>query len=83
LPPMGLRIRMKASYDISGIHGQAYVIAVAMKTYGMFVADNGSNWYFQGEGGRASSCWNDNDLDQLKNIPNTAFEVVKTGKILR
>jgi hypothetical protein len=83
LPPMGLRIRMKASYDISHITGQSYVIAVAMKTYGMLVADNGSNWYFQGEGGRASSCWNDNDLDQLKNVPNTAFEVVKTGRILR
>lgn len=83
LPPMGLRIRMKASYDISHITGQAYVIAVAMKTYGMFVADNGSNWYFQGEGGRASKCWNDNDLDQLKNVPNTAFEVVKTGRIFR
>jgi hypothetical protein len=83
LPPMGLRIRMKASYDISGITGQSYVIAVAMKKYGMFVADNGSNWYFQGEGGKTSSCWNDNDLDQLKNVPNTAFEVVKTGKILR
>jgi hypothetical protein len=83
LPPMGLRIRMRASYDISGITGQSYVIAVAMKTYGMFVADNGSNWYFQGEGGRASKCWNDNDLDQLKNVPSTAFEVVKTGRILR
>jgi hypothetical protein len=83
LPPMGLRIRMKASYDISGLTGQSLVIATAMKAYGMFVADNGSNWYFQGEGGSASSCWNDNDLDQLKNIPNTAFEVVKTGKILR
>jgi hypothetical protein len=83
LPPMGLRFRMKASYDISGITGQSHVIAVAMKTYGMFVADNGSNWYFQGEGGKASSCWNDDDLDQLKNVPNTAFEVVKTGRIRR
>lgn len=83
LPPMGLRIRMKSSYDISGLYGQARVIAVAMKTYGMFVADNGSNWYFQGQGGRQASCWNDNDLDQLKNIPNSAFEVVKTGRILR
>jgi hypothetical protein len=82
LPPMGLRIRMKASYDISGITGQAHVIAVAMKKYGMFVADNGSNWYFQGQGGRESSCWNDNDLDQLKNVPSSAFEVVKTGRIL-
>lgn len=83
LPPMGLRLRMKASYDISGLTGQSHVIAVAMKKYGMFVADNGSNWYFQGEGGRQSKCWNDNDLDQLKNVPGTAFEVVKTGKILR
>jgi hypothetical protein len=83
LPPMGLRIRMKASYDISRITGEAHIIAVAMKKYGLFVADNGSNWYFQGEGGKASSCWNDDDLDQLKNIPNTAFEVVKTGRILR
>ncbi len=82
LPPMGLRFRMKSSYDISGISGQAHVIAVAMKKYGMFVADNGSNWYFQGEGGSASGCWNDTDLDQLKNVPGTAFEVVKTGRIL-
>jgi hypothetical protein len=83
LPPMGLRIRMKASYDISHITGQALVVAVAMKKYGMFVADNGTNWYFQGQGGKQASCWNNNDLDQLKNIPNTTFEVVKTGKILR
>jgi hypothetical protein len=80
---MGLRLRMKASYNISHITGQSHVIAVAMKQYGMFVADNGSNWYFQGEGGKASSCWNDNDLDQLKNVPGSAFEVVKTGRILR
>jgi len=49
----------------------------------MFVADNGSNWYFQGEGGKDSTCWDDNDLDQLKNVPGSAFEVVKTGKIRR
>lgn len=83
LPPMGLRFRLKASFDISHITGQAHVIAVAMKKYGMFVAQNGSNWYFAGEGGRASKCWNDDDLDQLKTIPGTALEVVKTGRILR
>lgn len=83
LPPMGLRLRMKATYDISGLTGQAHVIAVAMKTYGMFVADNGSNWYFQGEGGTNSTCWNDKDLDQLKSVPGSAFEVVETGKIRR
>jgi hypothetical protein len=83
LPPMGLRVRMKAAYDISHITGQSHIIAVAMKKYGMLVADNGSNWYFQGQGGTASSCWDDNDLDQLKNVRGTAFEVVKTGPILR
>lgn len=83
LPPMGLRLRMKASYDVSNITGQALVVAVAMKKYGMFVADNGSNWYFQGQGGKEASCWNNDDLDQLKNIPGSAFEVVQTGKIRR
>ncbi|MBV8372246.1 MAG: hypothetical protein JOY69_03215 [Candidatus Eremiobacteraeota bacterium] len=83
LPPMGLRVRLKASYDISGYNRTAQIILTAMKTYGMFVADNGSNWYFQGEGGTAATCWNNNELDALKNVPGTAFEVVKTGKILR
>ena len=82
--PMGARFRMKASYDISWIHGQAHVIAAAMKKYGMFVADDGYNWFVSGEGtgNAASSCWNDRDLDQLKRVPGTAFEVVKTGPIL-
>ena len=82
--PMGARFRMKAGYDISRLHGQALIIAIAMKTYGMLVADDGYNWYFTGEGtgNHAASCWNDNDLDQLKSIPGTAFEVVKTGPIL-
>jgi hypothetical protein len=81
--PMGLRLRMKASYDISHVRGQAHVIAVAMKTYGLMVADDGYNWFFQGEatGNRRASCWSDRDLDQLKRIPGTAFEVVKTGPI--
>lgn len=83
LPPMGLRVRLKASFDISGFNRTSQIILTAMKTYGMFVADNGSNWYFQGEGGIAAKCWNNNELDQLKNVPGTAFEVVQTGKILR
>jgi hypothetical protein len=82
LPPMGLRVRLKAAFNISGYNRTAQIILTAMKTYGMFVADNGSNWYFQGEGGTAASCWNDNDLNALKNVPGTAFEVVKTGPIL-
>jgi hypothetical protein len=83
LPPMGLRVRLKASYDISNFNPTAKIILTAMKTYGMFVADNGSNWYFQGEGGAAAKCWNDDDLNALKTVPGSAFEVVKTGRILR
>jgi hypothetical protein len=47
------------------------------------VAQDGSNWYFAGEGGRRSSCWRNSDLDQLESVPGTAFEVIKTGRILR
>ena len=47
-PPMGLRLRLNAGYDISGITGPAHAIAVAMKRYGFIVADNGSNWFFSG-----------------------------------
>ena len=79
-PPMGLRVRMKANYDISGLTGQARVIAMAMKTYGMILADNGSNWYFTGA---TDPRWNDDELNQLKNVPGSAFEVVDTGEILQ
>ncbi len=80
LPPMGLRLRLKASYDVSSLSGQAKVIAVAMQRYGLIVADNGSNWYFQGA---PDPGWDDNDLNQLKSVPGTAFEVVDTGPIQR
>ncbi|MFN8020584.1 MAG: hypothetical protein U0Q03_03555 [Acidimicrobiales bacterium] len=79
LPPMGLRLRLRADYDLSGVTGQARVIAEAMKTYGLIVADNGSNWYVQGG---TDPRWDDDDLGQLKAIPGTAFEVVDTGPIV-
>jgi hypothetical protein len=77
-PPMGLRLRLKASYDISGSTGQARVILEALKKYGLIVADNGSNWFITGT---ADSRWNDGDLNQLKVVPGSAFEVVDTGPI--
>jgi hypothetical protein len=80
LPPMGLRLRLKASYDVGALHGQSRVIAVAMQRFGLIVADNGSNWFFQGA---PSPHWDDDDLRQLKSIPGTAFEVVDTGPIRR
>jgi hypothetical protein len=79
LPPMGLRLRLRSGYDVASLHGQARVIAVAMQRYGLIVADNGSNWYFQGA---PSSNWNDDDLNQLKAIPGTEFEVVDTGPVI-
>ncbi len=78
-PPMGLRVRLKASYDISGFNPTAQVILTAMQHYGMFVADNGSDWYISGA---TDSRWNDTDLNQLKTVPAAAFEVVQTGTIV-
>jgi hypothetical protein len=73
---MGLRLRLEASYDLSGFSGAAKVIAVALKHYGLIVADNGSNWYF---GGTSDRRWDDGNLDQLKRIPGNAFEVVQSA----
>jgi hypothetical protein len=78
-PPMGMRLRLSSSFDTSTLTGQARVIAVAMQRYGLIVADNGSNWYFQGA---PSSGWNDDDLNQLKSISGSNFEIVDTGPVL-
>jgi hypothetical protein len=78
LPPMGTRVRLKASFDISGYPQQARVILQAMKTYGMIVADNGSNWYVSGT---ADSRWSDTQLNTLKNVPGSAFDVVTLGAV--
>lgn len=78
LPPMGMRLRLSAGFDVSTLTGQSRVIAVAMQRYGLIVADNGSNWFFQGA---PDPGWNDDDLNQLKNIPGMAFEVVDTGPV--
>jgi hypothetical protein len=72
---MGQRLRLKSSYDISHITGQAKPIAEALKRYGLIVADNGSDWFF---GGASDSRWDDDSLNQLKEIPGSAFEVVAT-----
>jgi hypothetical protein len=75
-PPMGLRLRLSAGYDISGITGPAHAIAAAMKQYGVIVADNGSNWFISGTSDRR---WSDENLDQLKSIPGSAFQAVQSA----
>ncbi len=78
LPPMGMRVRLKASFSTAGYHGQALAILNALKTYGMILADNGSDWYISGT---PDPAWSDDDLDQLKHVPGTAFEVVSAGAV--
>jgi hypothetical protein len=73
-PPMGLRVRLKPSFDASGMAEGAQVIVEAMKHYGMILADNGSNFYFQGE---ANLGWTENEIEDLKSIPAGAFEVIE------
>jgi len=75
-PPMGLRLRLKAGYGLARFSGPAKTIALAMKRYGLIVADNGSNWFFSGSSDRR---WDDENLNQLKAIPGRAFEVVKSA----
>jgi hypothetical protein len=79
LPPMGLRLRLNASFKLTPYHGQALVILQALKRYGLIVADNGSSWYITGAPNRR---WNDEQLNQLKTVPGSAFEAVDTGPIL-
>ena len=79
LPPMGLRLRMKASYSCAALSSEVQVICNALKRYGMFVADNGSNWYISGA---HDPRWNDDRLGDLKTIPGSAFEAVTTGTIV-
>jgi hypothetical protein len=78
-PPMGMRVRLKAGFDITGFSPHIQVILKALKKYGMFVADNGSNWYISGG---PDSRWNDDELGELKSIQGSNFEVVKMGTVI-
>lgn len=78
LPPMGMRVRLKASFDISGFPAPVQVILRAMKKYGMFVADNGSNWFVSGA---PDARWNDDVLSNLRFVQGQDFEVVQMGPL--
>jgi hypothetical protein len=79
LPPMGLRLRLKADYDISSFPKSAQVILTALKQYGLILADNGSNWFMTGA---HDPRWNDDELNTLKRVPGSAFEAVDTGPLV-
>ena len=79
---MGLRVRLKASYDISGLRGQARAVAQALKTYGALVADNaGSARVYVC--GAVDPGWDDEALNAIKTIPASALEAVQTGPVVR
>jgi hypothetical protein len=78
LPPMGLRVRLKANVDISKLPTQARIVAQAMKTYGMIVADNGSSWYVTGA---PSPHWSNDQLHALGTLRGADFEVVDTSTL--
>jgi hypothetical protein len=78
LPPMGLRVRLKASVDISGYPKQARIVLQALKTYGMILADNGSNWYVSGA---PNPGWSNDQLHTLGRITGDDFEVVDTSSL--
>jgi hypothetical protein len=78
LPPMGLRVRLKASVDISGFPKQTRIVLQALKTYGMILADNGSSWYVSGA---PSPKWNNDDLHSIGRVTGSDFEVVDTSSL--
>ena len=78
LPPMGLRVRLKASVDISGFPRQARIVLQALKTYGMILADNGSNWYISGA---PDPRWSNDALHTIDRITGSDFEVVDTSSV--
>lgn len=79
LPPMGLRVRLKSSFDLSQLSPQARVVAVALQHYGMILADNGSPWYVSGVSNKR---FNDDDLRTLNRITGRDLEVVDTSGLV-
>jgi hypothetical protein len=78
LPPMGLRVRLKAGFDTSRFPPQARVVLEALKRYGMIVADNGSDWFISGA---PHPRWNNEQLRTLKSVTGSSFEVIDTSSL--
>src|SRR5271168_703191 len=76
--PMGMRMRLKASYDITGFPPQAQIVLAALKKYGMIMADNGSSIYISGA---PDDRWDNDDLGTLKQVPASAFEVLQISPL--
>ena len=78
-PPMGLRLRLRADYDISGFSPEIQVILQAFKTYGIILADNGSAWYISGV---PDARWDNDMLHEMDVITGANFEVVDVSSLM-
>jgi hypothetical protein len=78
-PPLGQRFRLKADYDVSGFSPDVQVILVALKTYGMMLADNGSSWFISGE---SNEGWDNDILGELKQLTGDNFEAVDVSSLM-
>jgi hypothetical protein len=78
LPPMGMRVRLRADFDLSGFAPECQVILRALQRYGMFVADNGGDWFLSGA---PDPRWNDDHLHQLHRVRGRDFEVLRMGPV--
>ena len=78
LPPMGLRVRLKADFDVSRFPPQARMVLEALKRYGMILADNGSPWYVSGAPDRR---WSNDQLHTLGRVTGADFEAVDTSSL--
>jgi hypothetical protein len=76
--PMGMRLRLKSSFDISGFSASNQVILKALQQYGAIMADNGSNMFISGA---PDDRWNNDDLHNLDQVTAADFEVVKMGTV--
>jgi RNA polymerase sigma factor (sigma-70 family) len=77
-PPMGMRVRLRADFDVSTFPPDVQVILTALKTYGMFLAEHGTDWFLSGV---PDPRWNDKDLKTLQRVQGRDFEVVRMGKM--
>lgn len=79
VPPMGQRFRLRSDFDVSGYPSAVQVILVAMKRYGLIVADNGSDWYISGV---PDERWNNDELATMRNVKGSDFEAVDVSSLM-
>ena len=80
LPPLGMRFRLRANFDIARYSPRNQIILRALKTYGMILADNGSPWFLSGA---PNAAWNNDELRQLLQVKGTDFEAVDSSPLMQ